>query len=83
MRFSNLCGTKKDFISNSAGNNGQEQQNVQHVASNAPSRRDECLTQPPQLELVGHSIVSVFSFRTILPPPPKTKKESCPIKVQS
>ena len=46
----------------SAGNNGQEQQNVQRVASNAPSRRDECLTQPPQLELVGHSIVSVFCF---------------------
>lgn len=52
-------GTKESqntASSRSAGNNGQEQQNVQHVASNAPSRRDECLTQPPQLELVGHSI---------------------------
>lgn len=64
----------------SAGNNGQEQQNVQHVASNAPSRRDECLTQPPQLELVGHSIVSVFSFRTILPLPPKRKRNLAPSK---
>uniref|UniRef100_A0A2N9IUQ6 Nuclear transcription factor Y subunit n=2 Tax=Fagus sylvatica TaxID=28930 RepID=A0A2N9IUQ6_FAGSY len=41
--------------SRSAGNFGQEQ-NVHHVASTAPSTREECLTQPPQLELVGHSI---------------------------
>lgn len=27
-----------------------------------PTMRDECFTQPPQLELVGHSIVSAFSF---------------------
>ncbi|XP_040992249.1 nuclear transcription factor Y subunit A-1 isoform X1 [Juglans microcarpa x Juglans regia] len=42
--------------SRSAGNYGQEHQNVQHVTSTAPSMRDECLTQPAQLELVGHSI---------------------------
>jgi len=42
--------------SRSAGNYAQEHHNVQHVASTAPSMRDECLTQPPQLELVGHSI---------------------------
>ncbi|KAF5471203.1 hypothetical protein F2P56_011656 [Juglans regia] len=42
--------------SRSAGNYGQHHQNMQHVASTAPSMRNECLTQPAQLELVGHSI---------------------------
>jgi hypothetical protein len=44
---------------------------MQHVASTAPMR-DECLTQPPQLELVGHSIVSVFCFEH---PTPHTKRK--------
>ncbi|KAL5831940.1 hypothetical protein ACOSQ4_017294 [Xanthoceras sorbifolium] len=38
------------------GNCGQEQQNLQHGGSAIPTMRDECLSQPPQLELVGHSI---------------------------
>ncbi|KAG6679268.1 hypothetical protein I3843_14G119400 [Carya illinoinensis] len=42
--------------SRSARNYGQHYQNMQHVASTAPSMRNECLTQPAQLELVGHSI---------------------------
>nr|KYP76288.1 Nuclear transcription factor Y subunit A-1 [Cajanus cajan] len=41
---------------NEPGNYGQEQQGMQHTASSAPSMREECLTQAPQLELVGHSI---------------------------
>ncbi|XP_022642386.1 nuclear transcription factor Y subunit A-1 isoform X2 [Vigna radiata var. radiata] len=41
---------------NEPGNYGQEQQGTQHTASSAPSMREECLTQTPQLELVGHSI---------------------------
>ncbi|KAL5164557.1 Nuclear transcription factor Y subunit A-1 [Glycine soja] len=41
---------------NGTGNYGQEQQGMQHTASSAPSMREECLTQTPQLELVGHSI---------------------------
>ncbi|CAK9164691.1 unnamed protein product [Ilex paraguariensis] len=40
----------------SDGSYGQEHQNFQHVTSNLPPRSDESLTQPPQLELVGHSI---------------------------
>ncbi|XP_027334272.1 nuclear transcription factor Y subunit A-1 isoform X1 [Abrus precatorius] len=40
---------------NQSGNYGQEQQ-MQHTASSAPPMHDECLTQTPQLELVGHSI---------------------------
>ncbi|PQP99565.1 nuclear transcription factor Y subunit A-1 [Prunus yedoensis var. nudiflora] len=40
----------------SAGNDGQERQNVPHVGSTVPTVRDDCLAQPPQLELVGHSI---------------------------
>ncbi|XP_024045998.1 nuclear transcription factor Y subunit A-1 isoform X2 [Citrus clementina] len=42
--------------SRSAGNHGQKNQNVQQGASAMPTIRDECFTQPPQLELVGHSI---------------------------
>ncbi|KAL9458725.1 hypothetical protein AB3S75_007570 [Citrus x aurantiifolia] len=42
--------------SRSAGNHGQKNQNVQQGASAVPTMRDECFTQPPQLELVGHSI---------------------------
>lgn len=34
----------------------QEQQNLQHGGSAIPTMRDECFAQPPQLELVGHSI---------------------------
>ncbi|KAJ1390331.1 hypothetical protein SESBI_37546 [Sesbania bispinosa] len=41
---------------NQSGNYGQEQQGMQHNVSSAPSMREECLTQTPQLELVGHSI---------------------------
>lgn len=41
-----------------AGEHGQEQQNV-HGASTTPVVHDDGLMQPPQLELVGHSIVSV------------------------
>lgn len=33
-----------------------------HVGSTVPTVRDDCLAQPPQLELVGHSIVSSFYF---------------------
>lgn len=43
------------------GNYGQEHQNLQHIAPNIQIGSSECLTQPPQLELVGHSIVSAFS----------------------
>lgn len=42
--------------SRSVGNSGQEPSNLGHVASTIPMTRDECLSQPPQLELVGHSI---------------------------
>lgn len=42
--------------SRSAGNHGQKNQIVQQGASAMPTIRDECFTQPPQLELVGHSI---------------------------
>ncbi|KAK3205271.1 hypothetical protein Dsin_019317 [Dipteronia sinensis] len=38
------------------GNCGLEQQNLQHGGSAIPTMRDDCFTQPPQLELVGHSI---------------------------
>uniref|UniRef100_A0A5B6YIE3 Nuclear transcription factor Y subunit n=1 Tax=Davidia involucrata TaxID=16924 RepID=A0A5B6YIE3_DAVIN len=40
----------------SDGNYAQEQQNFRHVASTIPPRSGGNLTQPPQLELVGHSI---------------------------
>ncbi|KAJ0083486.1 hypothetical protein Patl1_29778 [Pistacia atlantica] len=41
---------------------GQEHQNLQQGASTMPTMPDECFQQPPQLELVGHSIVSAFIF---------------------
>ncbi|CAN6694965.1 unnamed protein product [Malus baccata var. baccata] len=40
----------------SAGNYGQDHHNVKHAGSSVPTVRDDCLAQPPQLELVGHSI---------------------------
>ncbi|KAK8590913.1 hypothetical protein V6N13_030986 [Hibiscus sabdariffa] len=40
----------------SVGNGGQEHHNLQLVASAIPAMHDEGLTQPPLLELVGHSI---------------------------
>ncbi|XP_022729001.1 nuclear transcription factor Y subunit A-1-like isoform X2 [Durio zibethinus] len=40
----------------SVGNGGQEHHNLQHFTSTMPAMRDECLTQQPLLELVGHSI---------------------------
>ncbi|KAL7199318.1 hypothetical protein ACSBR2_021581 [Camellia fascicularis] len=40
----------------SNGNYGQGHQNFQHQTSAIPPRSNESLTQPPQLELVGHSI---------------------------
>jgi hypothetical protein len=58
---------------------------MQHVASTAPMR-DECLTQPPQLELVGHSIVSVFCFEhphTTHKKEKKKERKFIVIKVQS
>ncbi|TQD74719.1 hypothetical protein C1H46_039763 [Malus baccata] len=39
-----------------AGNYGQDHHNVKHAGSSVPTVRDDCLAQPPQLELVGHSI---------------------------
>ena len=45
------------------GNGGEERHNLQLVASTMSAMRDECLTQPPQLELVGHSIVSASGSR--------------------
>ncbi|KAK9022028.1 hypothetical protein V6N11_002326 [Hibiscus sabdariffa] len=48
--------TQTAVSSRSVGNGGQEHHNLQHVASSMPSMHDERLTQPPQLELVGHSI---------------------------
>lgn len=47
----------------SVGNGGQEHHSLQHIASIIPAIRDECLRQPPQLELVGHSIVSALGSR--------------------
>ncbi|XP_061367399.1 nuclear transcription factor Y subunit A-1-like isoform X2 [Gastrolobium bilobum] len=41
---------------NQSGNDGLEHQGMQRTSSSAPSMREECLTQTPQLELVGHSI---------------------------
>jgi len=45
------------------GNYGQEQ-GMQNTASSAVIR-EECLTQTPQLELVGHSIVSLCLSFTV------------------
>ncbi|KAJ7964092.1 Nuclear transcription factor Y subunit A [Quillaja saponaria] len=42
--------------STQSGKYGPENQTTQHVLSSAPSMRDNCLTQTPSLELVGHSI---------------------------
>ena len=46
------------LLSNSAASYGQGQHNNQHAVSTAPRVHGGCITQPPQLELVGHSIVS-------------------------
>ncbi|XWS73557.1 hypothetical protein CRYUN_Cryun02cG0139500 [Craigia yunnanensis] len=47
-----------DFLlySFSVGSGGQEHHKLPHVASIMPAMRDECLTRPSQLELIGHSI---------------------------
>ncbi|KAK9274013.1 hypothetical protein L1049_018827 [Liquidambar formosana] len=42
--------------SRSDGNYHQEHQNLQFAAPTLPRGSDDCLTQPPQLELVSHSI---------------------------
>ncbi|RDY12841.1 Nuclear transcription factor Y subunit A-1, partial [Mucuna pruriens] len=41
---------------NQPGNYGQDHQAMQHSSLSAPSVHDDCHTQAPQLELVGHSI---------------------------
>ncbi|XP_022752352.1 nuclear transcription factor Y subunit A-1-like [Durio zibethinus] len=51
--------TQATASSRSVGNGGQEHHSLQLVASSMSAMRDECLTQPPQLELVGHSIACV------------------------
>lgn len=43
------------------GNYGQEHQS-QHVTSSTPLKNDASLTQPPQIELVGHSIVCAYKY---------------------
>ncbi|XP_039030330.1 nuclear transcription factor Y subunit A-1-like [Hibiscus syriacus] len=48
--------TQTNASSRSVENGGQEQYNLQHVALTIPTMHDEGLTQPPLLELVGHSI---------------------------
>ncbi|XVE78899.1 hypothetical protein DITRI_Ditri14bG0015300 [Diplodiscus trichospermus] len=48
--------TQTTASTRSVGNGGKEHNNSPLVASNMPDMRDVCLTQPPQLELVGHSI---------------------------
>ncbi|KAG8638292.1 nuclear transcription factor Y subunit A-1 isoform X2 [Manihot esculenta] len=42
--------------SQSVANCGQGNKSLHHLASSMTTMHDECLTQPPQLELVGHSI---------------------------
>ncbi|GKV22262.1 hypothetical protein SLEP1_g32145 [Rubroshorea leprosula] len=42
--------------SQSAGNSGQKHQNLTHVTSTVSAAHSDCLTQAPQLELIGHSI---------------------------
>lgn len=49
------------LLSNSPASYGQVQHNCQHAVSAAPTVHGGCITQPPQLELVGHSIVSSFA----------------------
>ncbi|XP_012463850.1 nuclear transcription factor Y subunit A-1 isoform X1 [Gossypium raimondii] len=48
--------TQTTASSRAVGTGGQEHHNLQHVGSSMPAVRDEGLTQPPLLELVGHSI---------------------------
>eukprot|EP00256_Glycine_max_P055373 XP_014622548.1 nuclear transcription factor Y subunit A-14 isoform X1 [Glycine max] len=48
---------------NQPGNYGQDHQALQHSSSSAPLVRDDCLTQAPQLELVGHSIPYLHESR--------------------
>lgn len=38
----------------------QVDQNLQPMASAIPPKGDGCITQPPQFELVAHSMVSMF-----------------------
>lgn len=40
----------------------QEDTNFPTVASNVPPKSNESLMQPPQFELVGHSIVSIYQY---------------------
>ncbi|KAM2508137.1 hypothetical protein FF1_030314 [Malus domestica] len=49
-------GSTSYYIWEFAGNYGQDHHNVKHAGSSVPTVRDDCLAQPPQLELVGHSI---------------------------
>ncbi|XVF19280.1 hypothetical protein REPUB_Repub11eG0096700 [Reevesia pubescens] len=48
--------TQTTASSRSVGSSRQEHRSLSHVPSSMPAMRDECFTQPPQLELVGHSI---------------------------
>ncbi|XWS71161.1 hypothetical protein CRYUN_Cryun03dG0115500 [Craigia yunnanensis] len=48
--------TQTTESSRSVGRGRQEHHSLHHVASTMPAMRDECVTQPPHLELVGHSI---------------------------
>ncbi|KAK7299876.1 hypothetical protein RJT34_10704 [Clitoria ternatea] len=41
---------------NQSGNYGQEHQGLQHASSSVPPVHDDCLTQTPHLELVGHTV---------------------------
>ncbi|XP_020209672.1 nuclear transcription factor Y subunit A-1 [Cajanus cajan] len=45
-----------------SGNYGQDHQAMQHSSSPAPSVHDDYLTEAPQLDLVGHSIVGYAPF---------------------
>ncbi|CAK9314203.1 unnamed protein product [Citrullus colocynthis] len=45
-----------DTTKDSHASYGQVQHNCQHAVSAAPTVHGGCITQPPQLELVGHSI---------------------------
>lgn len=51
----------------SVANCGQGNKSLHHLASSMTTMHDECLTQPPQLELVGHSIVSAFVPQACFP----------------
>lgn len=39
---------------------------MQHVSSTVLAVRDDCIAQPPQLELIGHSIVSLLYLITAI-----------------